>query len=306
MRHSIQGKPTEDPAGHHLSVFRLITFGYLEAMDVDIVEGRAFTEQDRIGSDLSVIVSKFWAETHFPGDSAIGKRIKRGAYDSPWPWRTIIGVAEDVPDQFGPTGPSVRNGVGPSMYMPNDQYENARTFQMVFTVRTVNDPRSLINLAREKVLSRDRDTLFNNVFTMEQVLQNSLGQERFVLFLFAIFAGIGLILAAAGIYGVIAYAVSQNVREYGIRIAVGAQPSDVIAMVLGRGLQLGSVGLAVGISLAFLASGALKSMLYNVSATDPMIYAGVAVFLLVVTLVAAGIPAWRATRIDPAIALREE
>ena len=305
FRFSVEGQPTADPNSFHLAVYRLVHSGYLQAMNIELLEGRYIDDSDRIDGRLTVIISKEMARQFWPNESPLGKRIKRGAYNEDSPWRTIVGVVEDVPDQFGPNGPSIRNGVGLSFYMPNAQYIRANTFQMDIAIRTEADPNGLIAPIRERILGLHRDTLITNVQPMAVVLNNSLTQEKFVLIMFITFALIGLALSAAGIYGVVAYTVNQKVKEFGIRMAIGATAGDVLKQVLVKSILLAVIGLTIGLGLALASGNMLETILYNVSVADPLVYIGVTLFLVITTVVAAVMPAWRAARTNPALVLQE-
>jgi ABC-type lipoprotein release transport system permease subunit len=216
------------------------------------------------------------------------------------PWRTVIGVIADMKDQ------AVNLPSFPCVYAPYTQYHNEGWGTTAFAVRTIGDPLAAINMVRDQIHSLQPSIPVAEVATMDQLLARSLSRARFSMLLLSIFAGLALTLAAVGIYGVMAYAVAQRTREMGVRLALGAQPRDILGMVLLGGGKLAAFGIVLGLAGALALNRLLRSQLYGVSAHDPLTYAGVALLLGIVAFVACYLPARRATRVDPLIALRYE
>ncbi len=228
------------------------------------------------------------------GADPIGQFILAGT--NPEPLR-IVGIAADVRQA------SLADEAGPGLYRPRTQ---TVSMPAMFAVRTDGDPIRLVKAIRNEVTAIDPDQSIAGVKTMEQVLDSSEGRRQSIMILLGVFAGVGLLLAVVGIYGVIAYSVAQRTREVGIRRALGAQQSDILKLVLGQGLGLTLTGAILGIAGALALTRVLESLLFHVSATDPATFAGIALLLIAVAMAASYIPARRATRIEPTAALRGE
>jgi predicted permease len=265
--------------------------GYFSLMRIPMARGREFTQQDRLGSLPVVIVNESFARRFWPGQDPIGKRLDNG--DAP---RTVIGVARDSRTR------SVTAEPGPYFYLPYLQRTQAN---MTLEVRTTGDPTAIIPAVRREVTALDPD-LPVQTSTMEGTLALSLLPQRVGATLLGMFSVLGLGLASIGLYGVMAYAVAQRTRELGIRVALGAQARDIYRVVLAQGMSLLTVGLAIGMGAALLLTRLARGLLVGVSPTDPLTLGGVAASLLVVGLLASYVPARRATRVDPLVALREE
>jgi putative ABC transport system permease protein len=295
---------TFDPRDFIVSTLRLTTPGFFAAMRTPIVKGRAFTDDDRAGGQKVMIVSAALAARAFPGQDPIGKRIvccESGpdGFDR----KVVIGVAGDIRSR----GPAVEPR--PEFYLPmaqapNDAWHWFRTFYVV--VRTDRDPSSLVVPLRAMVARLDPDLPIFDVRTMDERLAGTLATARFNTLLLSLLGGIGLVLAASGIYGVIAYFVSQRTQEIGVRIALGASTASVVTLILGQALRPVAIGAAVGIVAAIGAGRVLSSQLFNVSAADPLTIAAVVATLIGVALVASAVPARRAASVDPTRALQAE
>jgi len=278
---------------------------YFSAIGIPLRAGRLFTTFERASAPRVVIVSQQMAKLYWPGQDPIGKRLR---HEDNEPWMTVVGVVGDVND--APAGRQQR----PHIYIPFYQLSDKLTADSVvgearsmnLAVRTQSDPASVASDVIAKIHSLDPDLAAADVTTMQQAIHTSLAGPRFNTSLLGVFAGLALFLAAMGIYGTLAYAVSQRKHEIGIRLALGATPGDVLRFVLGWGTRLACVGAVSGIVAALALTRLMSGLLYGVGPTDPTTFAAVVVLLLMVTLLACYIPAQRATRVDPMIALRCE
>jgi putative ABC transport system permease protein len=276
--------------------------GYTETMGVDLVEGRFFEAGDRIGGLPVAVVNRRAAGMFWPGESAIGKRI-RIARDAEVPWLTIVGVVEDV--QFRTLADEAR----PAWYMPLAQMplslgQPLRTFTVA--VRGQADPAVLAPAVRSTVEAIDPSLPLIGMRPMQRVVAESVDTRRFTMTLLGFFAALALVLGAIGIYGVLAYAVARRTREFGIRVALGAGRRQVMGIVLAQGLRIVAVGVVVGVAGALAASRVMTGLLFRVSATDPATYAAIAAMVCGIAIVACLVPLWRALRVDPVLALRAE
>jgi len=276
---------------------RMISPQYFNTLGIPLIEGRHFTDMDNQTSPGAVIVSESWARRFLPGETAIGKRIKLGGPDSTRPWLSIVGIAGDVHDT------ALEKEARPCVYIPYSQFPSA---SMTLVVRGALDQQVFVGAIRDAVWSVDNDQPVTDVKTMDQYLADSISPRRFNAMLLAIFASVALVLASVGVYGVMAYSVAQRVREIGIRMALGAEPSQVINLIVGGGMTVAFAGVAIGVAIAWALTRVMSSLLYGVSATDSMTFVLASTLLAGVTLFATYIPARRAARVDPIIALRSE
>jgi putative ABC transport system permease protein len=284
------------PTGEGPSADRyMVSPGYLQALGIPLLRGRQFNEQDDRDAPPVVIVNETFARNYWPSGDAVGRRVRTG--DEKNPWREVVGVVADV-KQYGLDTPSTLQ-----LYLPHQQSPSQ---QMVLVVRTKGDPEGQIASVRNEVWAVDKDQPVYNIRTMEQLLSKSVAQRRFNMLLLGIFAAVAMALAAIGLYGVMAYSVTQRTHEIGIRMALGAQAQDVLKMVVGQGMLLALIGVGIGLVAALALTRLISSLLYGVSATDPMTFVGVSLLLSLVALMACYIPARRATRVDPMVALRYE
>jgi len=278
--------------------FRVVTQGYFETMGIALRRGRLFEERDTFDAPHVAVITESLAKTRWPDRDPIGLAIEFGNMDGDVRPFTIVGIAADIRDR------GVDQPPRPTFYTSARQ-RPSRTWQFTFALHGPADPATLIAPAREVVRALDPEVP-QRFRTIEQVVATALADRRFMLLLLSVFAGAALLLAVIGIYGVMSYVVSQRTQEMGIRVALGARPGDIERLVLGQGARLVLVGLALGFAGAVLLTRLLATMLYEVTATDPLTYASVAGVLAVAAVVACQIPAWRATRVDPLTALRAE
>ena len=296
----VEGRPM-DQGEKPLTEFRLISSDYFRAMSIQLLRGRYFNGSDHKTAPGVVIINETLAKRFFPGEDAIGKRI---GLSNPVDWREIVGIARDVRDY----GPDIEPT--PQSYIPMVQnapdYLDATSSGMALLVRTDRDPKSLIPMVREQVRSLDRSQPIQNLKTMEERFGESVAQRRFNMLVLSMFAGLSLVLAAVGVYGVISYSVTQRTHEFGVRMALGAQPRDVSRLVLKHVLKLTAGGIVLGLAGAFAVSRTLSSFLYGVTATDPTVLIATSLLMAAIALLASYYPARKATKVDPLIALRAE
>ncbi|MDQ6830076.1 MAG: FtsX-like permease family protein [Gemmatimonadota bacterium] len=294
---SVETRPTERLADQPFSEFRRVSTGYFDALKIPVRRGRDFSERDAIGTAPVVIINEALAKRYFPKEDPIGRRIG----DPPNDWSTIIGVVGDVRQAGLDREPL------PEQYLLSAQMTKASTLSdMTLTIATTVEPTSITGAVRDAVRAVDPSQPIFRIRTMDQVIGESLTSRALYLLLLGVFAGIALALACAGIYGVMSYLVTQRTREIGIRMALGAQMRDVLRLVVRQGMMLAVAGIIIGVIAAIALTRLIQGLLYGVSATDALTFSAVAVSLAVVALVASWIPARRATRVDPVIAIRAE
>jgi putative ABC transport system permease protein len=293
----IEGRPVAKSDEPHTSI-RCVTPNYFTAMRIPLLQGREFTERDEASSTKVLIVNQAFAQQFFPGENPIGQRILAGiANAGEPPMREIIGVVgnvkfEDLTSEFSPES-----------YIPYGQLQFG---SITIVVRSSKNPQGLAKPIAAAVQSLDKDLPTYASKTVEQYLDGTIAVPRFNTFLLAIFAALAMVLTAVGLYGVISYTVAQRTHEIGIRMALGAQPGDMMRLVVGQGMRLALFGVGVGLIAALGLTRFLSSLLFGVSSTDPVSFAAVVAMLFTVVLLACYIPARRAMRVDPMIALRYE
>jgi predicted permease len=276
---------------------RFASIGYFETMKIPLISGRFFTTQDSKDSLPVAIIDEKMARTYWPGADAVGKRFKRGGTNSKAPWLTVVGVVASVRQYALDTDSRV------AFYTPHEQTLGSTMFVVL---RMANDPRSLIAAVTGEARAMDPNVPIYDVKTMEQRVSESLARRRFAMVALGLFAAVAMTLAAIGIYGVMSYTVTERTREIGIRMALGSPTRNVMRLVVGQGMALAGVGIAIGLAGAFAATRLMASLLYGTSATDPLTFLFISLVLTGVALAACFVPARRATRVDPMIALRYE
>ena len=289
------------PVGAEPEVQTLSVMGdYFHVMQIPIRAGRGFTDMDREGQPLVAIVNEELARKFFPNENPIGARIDWAQTKGPHQWMTIIGVAQDVKHS------GLNQPVDPAVYAPFSQSDEAWRRWMTLTIRARGPSSGLVQEVKKQIWSVDSQIPMSEVHSMEELMGVSLAQQRFNMLLLGLFAALALVLAAVGIYGIMAYRVGQRMHEIGICIALGAQRRDVLLLVMGSGAKLAFFGISIGTAGAIALTRVMTSLLFEVKPTDPAIFAAVAILLAIVALAAGYIPARRATRVDPMVALRYE
>jgi len=296
---AIEGRPVE-PKDEPSAEFFTTGVGYFRTMGIPLIKGRDFDDRDKHGSTPVIIISETFARQHFPNEDPIGKRVHPGissieGEDSMM--REIVGVVGDIRNR------GLNSEVLPAYYVPQTQVPFS---QMVTVLKTTAEPRSLISAVTKEVGAMDQDVPLFGVKTLNEYLSASVAAPRFSSTLLSIFAAVALVLTVVGLYGVMSYSVAQRTNEIGIRLALGAQARDVVMMIVKQGTKLILIGLAIGLLGAFALTRLVASLLFGVTAKDPLTFAAVALLLALVALLACYVPAWRATKVDPMEALRCE
>ncbi len=293
---AIEGRPSPpgDPGPH--GDIAVVTPDYFMALRVSCADrSRVFTDGDRQDTERVAVIDETLARQYWPDQNPVGQHIRQG---SKAPWATIVGVVAHVKNS-DLSGDTVKGKYYYALYqMP--------VMRASLIVRTQSDPATLQSAIREAVLAVDGSEPVSNFETMPQAVAESLAPRRFVVTLLGVFAAMALLMAVLGLYGVISYAVSQRTQEFGIRVALGARDSEILSMVVGQGVRMAGIGAGVGLVASLALGRLLRSQLFEVSPFDPMIFAGMVVILVAAAMLASYIPARRATRVDPMVALRHE
>jgi putative ABC transport system permease protein len=273
------------------------TSDYFMTMSIPLIKGRYFTERDSADGPGVAIIDETMARKYWPDEDPVGRRISFEGTPENRRWREIVGVVGHVKHK------SLEGESRVQYYIPHPQRPAPNMF---LVVQAATEPASLTASVRAAVKTMDKDLPVYKVTTMERLVTDSMAQRRFAMVLFGIFAALALVLAAVGLFGVIAYTVTQRTHEIGLRVALGAQPSDVLRLVLGQGMLLALIGVGVGLVAAFALTRLMTSLLYGISATDPVTFIGIALLLVAVAMLACYVPARKAMRTDPMVALRYE
>ena len=300
----IEGRPRPGPGEFALNAADVSArAGYFETMRIPLLRGRFFEETDRAGTLPVAIVNEAMVRKFWPDEDPLGKRIRYSSCDTCAAWMTIVGIVGNVKYQ------QLSNDPPPVYYYSNEQATEHQRFYtrfMALTVRTAGDPLAVAPALHAAIRNLDPKLPVVNLQSMASVVTGSVAQPRFVMTLMGIFAGVALVLGAVGIYGVMSYSVAQRTNEIGVRIALGAGGREVSRMVVGQGMRVAVVGIAVGVVAAVATTRAMAGLLFNVSTTDPLTYAVVATLLTIVALIASYLPARRATLVDPMTAIRAQ
>lgn len=301
LHFNIQGRPPKTPHEYILANYRVVSPGYLQTLGLPLHSGRLLTEADRDGAPAVVVINATMAKTFFPNESPLGKHIQIGATPvNEVPWMEVVGVVGDVKQ-------SLASEAATEMYVPFRQGNQVLpVFALSLVLRTTNDPRLLARSLLAAVHEIDANQPLINVRTMDENVATSVAQPRFRTVLLAILAALALAIAAVGIYGVMAFAVTQRTREIGTRMALGSTPLQVFYLVIRDGLGLAVIGVVLGLAASAAVAHYLASLLFEVSFVDPLTIAAMSVLLMLVALAACYIPARRATRVEPTVALRYE
>jgi len=295
--YSAEGQPPTTAQNAPRGYVHRVTPDFFSTIRVPFLNGRTFRPEEAVPAGPAVVVSERVAKRFWPGQDPIGKRIKFGSLSSTNPWLTIVGVVGEVKYRGLPENPTA----DPDLYFPFLD----RGQQSSLVIRTSVDPASVAPAVRAAIRDVDASVVFYNVGTLAGLVSAQTSQSRFTTWLMGLFAGVALLLAVVGIYGVMSYLVAQRTREIGIRLALGASAAEIVRLIIGDGAKLIAVGLAVGIAAALGLARVVSTLFFGVSAADAAGLAAVAV-LAGVALLACYVPARRATRIDPLFALRSE
>jgi putative ABC transport system permease protein len=290
---SIEGRPAPRPNEGPSADNRVVTERYFRAVGSHLLRGREFDERDNEGAPPVVIINQTMARRYWPNQDPIGARIDLGQGNKP----EIVGVVNDV-KSFG-----LEEETHPDIYRP---YAQAPSSLIAFAVRTSGDPLSQVAAVKDAIYAVDKDQPVFKVITMEKLAAESITLRRVSMLLVGGLSTLALILAAIGAYGVMSYTISQQQREIGLRLALGAQASDVLKLIIGQGMKPALVGMIIGLIASFALTRLIKNLLFGISATDPITFAAVTLLLTVVALLACFVPARRATKVDPMLALRQD
>jgi putative ABC transport system permease protein len=303
---TIEGRPLPRPGEEPGAIYRVARPGYFRTMQIPILLGRDFTDHDTQSTPPVVIVNERLAKAFWPDGGALGKRLTIDDPRKDPVWYTIVGVIKDVKQNDWAGRPDYEYYFAALQNKNIIEGTQPWYSYMTLVIRTSGDPAALSQAVQNTVWSIDRSLPLASLKTMEQVISASVWQPRFNLLLVGLFAALALILAPVGIYGVMAYSVTERTHEIGIRMALGAKQADVTRMVVREGMALAAIGGAIGLAGALALTRLLGSLLYQVKATDPAVFTAIPCLFAVVAVLASYIPARRATRVDPTIALHWE
>jgi putative ABC transport system permease protein len=301
---AIEGRPVVPMSEQPEVDVRLVSPGYMSALHIPIVRGRDVSNADIAGRPAVILISESMARQFWPGEDPLGKRLTLTFF--PGTVREVVGMVGDVKiDSLDQARPSA------TLYFPLDQVSvpangGWNSFPMTLVVRSAGDSTALVSAVSNAVHLVDREIPLRDILPMDDLVTNSVSQQRFNMLLLGAFAGLALLLAAVGIYSVLSYSVKRRVREIGIRLALGARLSDVLRMVVFEGMKPTLLGVAIGTAGALALGRALSSLIYGIKPTDPVTFLAVALLLAAIALCASIIPAYRATKVDPIVALRYE
>ena len=289
----VEGQPISKPSEFIYDVGQQeILPNYFQTMEIPLLKGRPFNEQDRVGSERVIIINQELAKRYFPKDDAIGKRIKVAGSPDQDDWWTVVGVVGNL--EYTTVFEEMGFNHPPLVFRP---YAQASSGSLTIMIRAKSSPTDLVSAARAEIRELDRGLVIGEFQTMDEITSNVLSQPRFRAFLVGAFAGLAMLLAAVGIYGVFSQSVIQRRQEIGIRMALGAMHKDISKLVLGQGIKIVIIGIALGVAGAIALSRVLTSLLFGVRPTDPLTFVMVSLVLMIVALAACYIPACRVRRL---------
>jgi putative ABC transport system permease protein len=294
---TIEGQPPLNAAERPRAFLRNVSPNYFESMEIPLRKGRTFADSDNANAPGAAIINETAARRFWPNEEPLGKRFKRGRADSQNPWLTVVGLVAPV------SHTSLQVASQPEVYQPFQQNPG---LNLTLIARTKSDPAAYAGAVRREVSALDNDLPVAHIKFMDEIIGKSVAQPRVYALLLGIFAGLALILASIGIYGVMSYTVTQRTHEIGIRMALGARPLDVVKLIVKQGMILGIAGIIIGLIVSFALTRLLASQLFGVTANDPITFIAIPLLLMFVALVACYIPAKRATKVDPMVAVRYE
>jgi putative ABC transport system permease protein len=294
---TIEGQPPLNAAERPRAFLRNVSPNYFESMEIPLRKGRTFADSDNANTPAAAVINETAARRFWPNEEPLGKRFKRGKADSQNPWITVVGLVGAV------SHTSLEVASQPEVYLPFQQNPG---LNLTLIARTKSDPTAYAGAVRREVSALDNDLPVSHIKFMDEIIGKSVAQPRVYALLLGIFAGLALILASIGIYGVMSYTVTQRTHEIGIRMALGARPLDVVKLIVKQGMILGIAGIIIGLIVSFALTRVLASQLFGVTANDPITFIAISLLLMFVALVACYIPAKRATKVDPMVAVRYE
>ncbi len=294
---TIDGRPKPEPGKEVIADFRVVTASYFQAMGIPHVAGDELPPMPSAGSPPVLVINSMMADTVFPGESAIGRRLKLTNFDQDAPWYTVVGVVGDTRHT------ALDSPIRPQVYVHHNVEPSA---QMIVVLRTRDDPAAYASVARAAVHELDRNQPAGRIRTMRDVVWDAVARQRFTMFLAGVFATLALVLSLVGLYAVVSFSVAERTQELGLRYALGAKPGSLLGLVLSDGLKLVSLGVGLGLTVAFVLARFLETQLFGVTAHDPVTFIVVAVLLFSAAILGCLIPARRATKIDPMTALRTQ
>jgi putative ABC transport system permease protein len=293
----IEGRAAPLPGQERISSFQKVGADYFRTVRIPVIKGREFSADDVEGAPPVAVISETLARMYFPNEDPLGRRVKAGAAESAGPWYTIVGVAGDV-QRF-----MLDREMQPMLYVPNQQLFDREAYVIV---RVSGDPMAAVPAVRAQIAALDDKLPLYEIKSHERVIADRMAGLRLIAALMVMFGALALMLASVGVYGVMAYAVSQRTREIGVRMALGARPQDVLRLVVWQSLKLAALGLAIGLPVALALGRVMAGALFGIVALEPMTFVGFTLLLTGMALLAAYLPARRAMRVDPMIALRFE
>jgi putative ABC transport system permease protein len=293
----VADKPAPQRSQLPSAAFTPVSAGFFETMGIRLLRGRLLGDADTPTSPATIVINETLAKALWPGEDAVGKHLKQGWPEDKGTWREVVGVVADV--KFN----GLANDTPLQVYLPLTQESST---SLIIAARTAVDPMSIVPTLEAAARDINKDMPLFQTATMDQVLETSIAQQRLSLIVMVTFAVVALTLASLGLYGVIAHAVTERTHEIGVRMALGAEARHVLGLMIRQGLTTTAIGVAIGVAGAVALSRWIQDLLFGVTATDPATFAAVVATLLAVALVACYVPAWRATRVDPTMALRSE